>query len=389
MSLNAERHKRIITTHVGSLPRPDALTKIMAADDFAAESPASAAAIRDAVAEIVRKQAEVGVDMIDDGEQSKPGFVVYVMDRLSGVEPRTDDIGPHLTTRETLSFPEVYAHGHAGYASHSGTLPPRFACTGPIRYTGHARLRTDIENLKAVVKSAHPLDVFMPSASPTSIQSWQVNRHYKSDEEWLFAIAEAMREEYEAIVEAGFMVQIDDPRLAMFYMLNPGKDVKECRHWAEGRVEALNYALRNIPSARVRHHTCHGINMGPRVNDMEMKNIVDIVLKIKADYYSFEAANPRHEHEWLVWEGTKLAEGKAIMPGVVTHTSVIVEHPELVAQRIARFAGLVGRENVIASVDCGFASTPRAVPEVHPTIVWEKLRSLTQGARLASRELWR
>jgi 5-methyltetrahydropteroyltriglutamate--homocysteine methyltransferase len=215
-----------------------------------------------------------------------------------------------------------------------------------------------------------------------------VNRYYKTDEECLYAIAEAMREEYEAIVAAGFMLQVDDPRIAMHYMLHPEKSVAECVKWAQVRVEALNHALRNVPSDRVRHHTCYGINMGPRVNDMEFRHLVDLVLTIKADYYSFEAANPRHEHEWRVWEGVKLPPGKAIMPGVVSHTTVIVEHPELVAQRILRFAGLVGRENVLASVDCGFASVPRAAPEVHPTIVWEKLRNLAAGARLATRELW-
>jgi 5-methyltetrahydropteroyltriglutamate--homocysteine methyltransferase len=185
------------------------------------------------------------------------------------------------------------------------------------------------------------------------------------------------------------MLQVDDPRLAMHYMLNPQKSIEECRKWAESRVEALNYALRDLPVERIRHHTCYGINMGPRIHDIEFKNIVDIALKVKATYYSFEAANPRHEHEWRIWESVKLPKGKAIVPGVVTHTSVVVEHPELVAERILKFAKLVGRENVIAGVDCGFASSPRAVPEVHPSIVWPKLKALSEGARMATQQLWK
>lgn len=228
----------------------------------------------------------------------------------------------------------------------------------------------------------------MPSASPASFERYQENRFYSNDDECLFAIADAMREEYLAIIEAGFLLQVDDPRLAMHYMLNPGKSVAECRKWAMSRVDALNHALRGIPMDRVRHHTCYGINMGPRTTDIAFKDVVDIALGVNAQYYSFEAANPRHEHEWRIWESVKLPKGKVIVPGVITHTSVVVEHPELVAERIVRFATLVGRENVIASADCGFASSPRAVPEIHPTIVWEKFRSLSQGAALATQTLW-
>lgn len=375
-----ERARRILTTHVGSLPRPDALSAMMADGDTA--TPAFEAAVREAVAAVVRRQIEVGIDIVDDGEQSKPGFVAYVLDRVSGFTPRDDMPDGFLTTRETKAFPDFYTCGH------SGTALPRMATTTAITYVGQKQLRADIGNLKAALKNVKAADVFMPAASPASIEAWQVNRFYRNDEECLYAIAEAMRAEYEAIVAAGFMLQIDDPRLVMHYMLHPEMSIEDARRWVRSRIDALNHALRNIPPERVRHHTCYGINMGPRTNDLEFRHVVDLVLTIRAGFYSFEAANPRHEHEWRVWEAVKLPPGKTIMPGVITQSSVLVEHPELVAERIRRFASLVGRENVIASADCGFASTPRAVPEVLPSIVWEKFRSLTEGAKLATRALW-
>ncbi len=375
-----ERTNRILTTHVGSLPRPDALSTMMA--EGATATPAFDKAVREAVDVIVRRQAEVGIDIVDDGEQSKPGFVAYVLDRVGGFSPREDMPDGFLKTRETKAFPEFYSCGH------SGTALPRVATTTAIKYTGHKQLRADIENLKAALQNVKVADVFMPAASPASIEAWQVNRCYKSDDECLYAIAEAMREEYEAIVAAGFMLQIDDPRLVMHYMLHPEMSIEDARRWIVSRIAALNHALRNIPPERIRHHTCYGINMGPRTSDLEFRHVVDLVLTIRANFYSFEAANPRHEHEWRVWENVKLPAGKAILPGVITQSSVLVEHPELVAERIQRFASLVGRENVIASADCGFASTPRAIPEVHPAIVWEKFRSLAEGARIATRTLW-
>jgi 5-methyltetrahydropteroyltriglutamate--homocysteine methyltransferase len=375
-----ERTRRIMTTHVGSLPRPDALSGMMA--DGKTDTPEFETGVREAVAAVVRQQVEVGIDIVDDGEQSKPGFVAYVLDRVDGFTPREDAPEGFLTTRETKAFPEFYSCGHSGAAL------PRMATVKPIIYVGQKQLQADIANLKAALKNVNVADVFMPAASPASIEAWQVNRYYKSDEECLYAIAEAMREEYEAIVAAGFMLQIDDPRLVMHYMLHPELSIEDARRWIGSRTAALNHALRNIPPERVRHHTCYGINMGPRVNDLEFKYVVDLVLGIRANFYSFEAANPRHEHEWHVWENVKLPPGKAILPGVITQSSVVVEHPELVAERIQRFASVVGRENVIASADCGFASIPRAVPEVHPAIVWEKFRSLAEGARIATRALW-
>jgi 5-methyltetrahydropteroyltriglutamate--homocysteine methyltransferase len=227
----------------------------------------------------------------------------------------------------------------------------------------------------------------MPAISPASAADWLRHGYYKSDEEYLFAIAEALREEYEAIVRAGFLLQIDDPQLVTYWTKTPELTLEQWRKWAEMRVEALNHALRNIPAEKIRHHTCYGINMGPRVHDLELKDVVDVILNIRAGAYSFEAANPRHEHEWTVWEQVKLPEGKSLIPGVISHSTVLVEHPELVAQRIGRFAKLVGREKVIAGADCGFA-TFAGSKEVHPSIVWAKLRALVAGAQLATKSLW-
>jgi 5-methyltetrahydropteroyltriglutamate--homocysteine methyltransferase len=379
MSIESERYWRILTTHVGSLPRPDALSEMMAGGP--PYPPGYAKAARRAVEEVVQRQAGCGIDIIDDGEQSKPGFITYIHERLGGMETRTDD-PPQLDTREKRAFPEFYAQGH------SGSRPPPMLCSGPVRYIGQKQLHADIENLKAALNGVKAEDVFMPAVSPGQIHRYHVNRYYKSDDEFLVAIGEAMREEYQAIIAAGFMLQIDDPHLAMHYMLEPNLTVEDCRRWANHYVEILNHTLRDLPVDRIRHHTCYGINMGPRVHDLEFKHLIDIVLKIRAGYYSFEAANPRHEHEWRLWDNVKLPPGKAIIPGVISHCTVLVEHPELVSERIQRFARVVGRENVIAGADCGFASMPRAVPEVHPAIVWEKFRSLSEGARLATRALW-
>jgi 5-methyltetrahydropteroyltriglutamate--homocysteine methyltransferase len=385
MSLIDELQRRIVTTHVGSLPRPQSLsTKLLArmtGERYDAD--ALSGELHAAVTGIVGKQAELGVDVVSDGELSKTSFQYYVTDRLSGLDPITPTTG-HRVTRETTAFPAFYK------GTHSGTQPTRYACTGAIRYVGHDALAADIANLKAGLKRVDPVDVFMPSVSPSSCVGLMENRHYASEEEHLYAVADALREEYRAIVATGFMVQIDDPRLAMHYMLNPGMSVEDTRAWARRRIEALNHALRDIPPERVRHHTCYGINMGPRTSDLELKHLADLIVTIRAGYYSFELANPRHEHEWRVWETVKLPDGRVLMPGCITHASVIVEHPELVAERIVRLANVVGRERVMASADCGFASTLSAnePPEVEPGIVWAKFASLAQGARLATRQLW-
>jgi 5-methyltetrahydropteroyltriglutamate--homocysteine methyltransferase len=386
MSLIEQRQRRILTTHVGSLPRPQSLSAKLFARMTGAGFDAKALGeeLEQSVKDIVRKQGELGIDVISDGELSKTSFQYYVTDRLSGIEPFKPKPGVRVT-RENRAFPTFYKDG-----SHSGTQPTRYACTGPLKYVGHEQVAADIAHLKAALNGASPVDVFMPSVSPSSCVGLMENRHYKNDEEHLYAVAEALREEYQAIVAAGFMVQIDDPRLAMNYMLHPELDVEQQRAWAMKRIAALNHALRGIPPERVRHHTCYGINMGPRTSDFELKHMADLIVTINAGYYSFEMANPRHEHEWRVWETVKLPEGRVLVPGCITHASVIVEHPELVAERVVRLARLVGRERVMASADCGFASTinPGEPPEIEPEIVWAKFESLAAGARLASKALW-
>jgi 5-methyltetrahydropteroyltriglutamate--homocysteine methyltransferase len=373
---------RILTTHAGSLPRPPDLLDMLLAD--APDRAAREARLPGAVKEIVAKQVELGIDIVDDGEYSKPSFVTYVNERLGGFEPDADtpNRSPWAGSREAIAFPEFYAAGHVG------SRQRRTVCTAPVTYKGHALLQRDIANLKAAMQAAGVKHAFMPSISPSNVEEWQRNVSYQKQEDYIVAIAEAMREEYEAIVDAGLMLQIDDPRLVSHYLVSPNATIAECRKWANHRVEVLNHALRNIPPEKVRHHTCYGINMGPRVHDMEVKDLIDIILKIKAGAYSFEAANPRHEHEWKIWGNAKLPKDKVLIPGVISHSTVLVEHPELVAERIGRFASLVGRERVVAGSDCGFA-TFAGSKEVHPSIVWAKLAALTEGARLASKELWK
>ena len=377
--------ERVLTTHVGSLPRPSDLLDAIEAEqqDRPTDKDTRAARLRSAVKEVVRSQVEIGIDIIDDGEFGKPSFVSYVNERLGGFEIDRDSPrqNPWTQSREARSFPEFYA------ASPAAARPNRMICIAPVTYRGMARLQIDIDNLKHALDGANVLDVFMPAISPASAADWLRHGYYKSDEEYLFAIAEALREEYEAIVRAGFLLQIDDPQLVTYWTKTPELTLEQWRKWAEMRVEALNHALRNIPAEKIRHHTCYGINMGPRVHDLELKDVVDVILNIRAGAYSFEAANPRHEHEWTVWEQVKLPEGKSLIPGVISHSTVLVEHPELVAQRIGRFAKLVGRENVIAGADCGFA-TFAGSKEVHPSIVWAKLRALVAGAQLATKSLW-
>jgi 5-methyltetrahydropteroyltriglutamate--homocysteine methyltransferase len=376
---------RILTTHVGSLPRPADLLDVVQAQEQGKsfDEKAYPARLRGAVADVVKRQVELGIDIVDDGEYGKPSFVSYVNERLGGFEVDKDlpRQSPWAGSREDKSFPEFYALGHVGSRQH------HMVCTSPVTYRGKAQLQRDIDNLKAAVAAAKPGETFMPAISPSSAADWQRNAYYKTDEEYVFAVAEAMREEYEAIVDAGFLLQIDDPELVTYWVKKPELTMEQNRKWAEGRVEALNHALRNIPRDKVRHHTCYGINMGPRVHDLELKDIIGIILKINAGAYSFEAANPRHEHEWKLWGSVKLPEGTSLIPGVISHSTVLVEHPELVAERIGRYASVVGRENVIAGADCGFA-TFAGSKEVHPSIVWAKFQSLVDGARIASKQLW-
>jgi 5-methyltetrahydropteroyltriglutamate--homocysteine methyltransferase len=348
--------------------------------------------LRNVVADIVGEQAHAGIDIVSDGEFGKAGFVGYVNGRLAGFEPDPDRQrgNPWAGSREQLSFPEYYRQGTN---TSTGALPRfRFRsrslkCTSPITYTGHKQLQEDIENLKVALNRVAVAEAFMPSTSPANVQSWNVNCYYPTDEEYALAIAEAMREEYQAIVDAGLIVQIDDPQLLTEYLRKPQLSMAQWRKWAEKQIEILNNALRGIPQDKVRFHTCYGIDVGPRVHDLELKDIVDLLLKVNAGAYSIEGANARHEHEWKVWKDVKLPDDKILIPGVITQSSVLVEHPELVADRIRRYAGVVGRERVIAGTDCGFG-TIAGLPTVHVSIVWRKLQSLVEGAQIASRELW-
>jgi 5-methyltetrahydropteroyltriglutamate--homocysteine methyltransferase len=383
--------ERILTTHVGSLPRPPDLLEMIQAKEQgrAFDGEAYASRVRSAVAEVVRRQAECGIDIVADGEMGRFGFIPYVNERLAGIEPRQ---GPGRSSnwaqsREYLAFPEYYQWTSQMPGAAGRAPPTQWVCTGPVAYRGHDALQRDIDNLKAALAGMTCEEAFMPAVSPSNLANWNTNEYYKSDDEFRIALAEALHEEYRAIVEAGLVLQVDDPQLASHWAMNPGIDLAECRKWAGASVELLNHALQGIPEDRIRYHTCYSINMGPRVHDIELKHIVDIMLGVRAGAYSFEAANPRHEHEWRVWETVKLPDGKALIPGVVTHASNLVEHPETIAQRIARFAGVVGRENVIAGADCGFASFSTSC-EVHPTVVWAKLAALAEGARLATNELW-
>jgi len=386
MTVIDESRRRILTTGVGSLPRRHSLSDLLLARMIGKPyDPATLAReTTEAVAEVVRKQLALGVDIISDGEQSKTSFQHYIADRLGGIERLSVRSG-EKRTRENMAFPAFYKDG-----AHSGSQPAYLTCTGPIRYLGKKQLAEDIANFKAAYAGANPIGTFIPSVSPSSCAGMMINKFYKTEEEFLLAVAEALREEYEGIVNAGFVVQIDDPRLAMHYMLSPEETPEDSRKWGRQRIEILNHALRNIPPDRIRHHTCYGINIGPRTSDFEMKYLADLIVTIRANYYSFEMANPRHEHEWQIWETVKLPDDKVLLPGCITQASILVEHPELVAQRVTRLAKIVGRERVIASADCGFASTlyTDKPPEIEPEIVWAKLQSLVEGARLASKALW-
>jgi 5-methyltetrahydropteroyltriglutamate--homocysteine methyltransferase len=382
---------RILTTHVGSLPRPpDLLAMIQAKEQGGAfDAAAFAGRVKSAVADVVRRQAEAGIDIVADGEMGRFGFIPYVNERLAGLEARPNPVtqGTWARSREHLAFPEYYAWAAQMPGAAGGAQRNQWVCTGPIAYKGQEALARDIDNLKAALGQVRCEEAFMPAVSPAQLAGWNKNEFYKTDEEFRVAVADALHEEYRAIVDAGLVLQIDDPQLASHYTTHPELDIAQCRNVAAATVELLNHALAGIPPEQVRYHTCYGINMGPRVHDLELKHIVDVMLRINAGAYSFEAGNPRHEHEWRVWEDGKLPEGKFLIPGVITHGSNFVEHPEAIAQRIARFAQAVGRQNVIAGADCGFASFSTTC-EVHPTVVWAKLAALGEGARLASQELW-
>jgi len=377
---------RILTTHVGRLDGPPEMrTLVLPFRTGGSVDPAALASqLPGAVLYVVRKQAEAGIDVISDGEVGKVGFgIAYYGQRLTGLTSRK--VGPgepgwmSLRTGERIEFAEFYQQL-------SWVTPPeRVICSGPVTFIGRDEIRKDIELFKAALAEAHVRaeDVFMCVLAPGWLEHFFHNEHYANDEQFLFALADAMKHEYKAVVDAGFILQIDDPALPDTYdMIVPLPSIEEYRKFAEIRVEALNHALQGIPEDRVRYHICWGSWHGPHTHDLPLEHVVDLMLKVKAGAYSVEAANPRHEHEWKVWKNTKLPEGKILIPGVVSHATNVVEHPEVVADRIVRFASLVGRENVIAGTDCGLGY------RVHPQIAWAKLKALAAGAALASKELW-
>jgi 5-methyltetrahydropteroyltriglutamate--homocysteine methyltransferase len=387
---------RILTTHTGSLPRPSDLVEALNVKELGRDYDEGTLArrVRQAIAEIVRRQADTGLDVINDGEHSKVSWMAYARGRLSGLEEIDSPVGFRGDTRDSLAFPAAYEDMKVMLAGRSGALvakrtvrPKAWVCSGPIKYIGEAELQADLANLKAALSGVEAQDVFMTAISPSNLELYYDNKYYASSEDYLAALADAMRVEFKAIVDAGFVLQIDDPRMATHYNRTPSASIEDCRKFIALRVEAVNHALRDIPQDRVRFHTCYSVNIAPRVFDFELKHFVDLMLRIRAGAYVIEAANPRHEHEWQVWNEIPLPDGKILIPGVVSHCIHLVEHPELVAQRIRRFASVVGRERVIAGTDCGFG-TSGAGDEVHPDVAWAKLRALVEGARLASARLW-
>jgi 5-methyltetrahydropteroyltriglutamate--homocysteine methyltransferase len=398
---------RILTSHAGSLPRPDDLIEASRAAEEGGDAPDAEfkARLAGAVADVVRRQKDIGIDVAGDGEFGKSmghrvnyrAWWSYSFNRLGGLELGTSGLydvparrsraGEIVLTsfadrRDRLKFAAAYRDPDSGVST-----GPRAAlwpvCVGPLTYTGHDAIQRDIANLKVALESAGVEEGFITSIAPGSASRIE-NRHYKTDEEFLFACADAMREEYTAVVEAGLVLQLDDPAIAENWdMVNPEPSVADYQKFSMVRVEALNHAIRGLPRDRIRFHLCWGSWHGPHTTDIPMRDIVNVMLAVKAGAYSFEAGNVRHEHEWRVWQDAKLPDGTVILPGVVSHATNVVEHPELVADRILRFANLVGRERVIASTDCGLGG------RVHRDIAWAKLETLAQGAALATRQLWR
>jgi 5-methyltetrahydropteroyltriglutamate--homocysteine methyltransferase len=379
----------IQTTHIGSLPRPHDLLDVLKAklNGQPYDEAKYQATLKKAVAESVKKQADCGIEIVTDGEFSKPGFFTYIQQRLEGYEARPNQ-KLILFQKEVEAFPEYYAE-YFKQAMMGGTLIPitPVVCVGPVKYRGEKLVQIDIDNVKAAAKAAGVPDkhAFLPATAPSGVG---INEYYKSDEEYFHALAAELNKEYRTIVAAGLLVQVDDPFLPDIFF-EPGLDDAQKKRRAQIYVEATNRALQGIPAEMVRFHTCYGINEGPRLYEAALSDIIEYVLKINAGSYSFEAANPRHEHEYHLFERVRLPDGKVLCPGVITHASNIVEHPELIAERIVRFAKLVGRENVMAGADCGFSSQALYRTEVHNTVVWEKFKAMRQGADLATKMLWK
>jgi 5-methyltetrahydropteroyltriglutamate--homocysteine methyltransferase len=385
---------RILTSHAGSLHRPDDLRETMAqrrdGDPF---DSALEARVRDAVKEVVRLQAENGVDVVNDGEYTKRSWQTYSRGRLEGLEFRTlgegeDRAYGSIMARESRFFPEFFAQGMAGFGRRQpsvprSTTPEGVFCVGPLRYIGQEEYKRDITLIKEAAEATRVEELVLTALAPATVEHWLRNQHYKTQEEMLFAIADAMHEEYKALTDAGIVLQLDDPDLPDGYHVHADMSVEEYRKFADVRVEAINHALRGIPEEMVRLHICWGSTHHPHTQDIPLKDIIDLVFKVKAQCYSIEAANPQHEHEWQVFEDVKLPEGKILMPGVLGHCAPeFVEHPQLVAQRLLRYAKLVGRENVIAGTDCGLSRV------AHSSIQWAKFRAMAEGAQIASKQLW-
>jgi 5-methyltetrahydropteroyltriglutamate--homocysteine methyltransferase len=381
---------RILTTHVGSLIRPQALQDIMRAKqgDQPYDQRVYETCLKESIADVVHHQAEVGVDVISDGEFGKAiSWNQYVVERLSGFElrPIPPGVRPGTPGNDRTRFKEFYAELDVREPMANARM---VASIGPVKYIGQKIVQRDIDNFNAALEGAKVEEAFMPVVAPSSVLPDRKDEYYKGEEDWLAAVTEAMRTEYKMIVDAGFILQIDDARAATaFDRMVPPASFEDYRRWLAKFVESLNHALEGIPEDRVRYHVCWGSWPGPHVSDVPLKDIVDLILKVRAGAYVIESANPRHEHEWQVWKNVKLPDGKVLIPGVISHATNVVEHPELIAERISRFANLVGRENVMAGTDCGFAQGT-FYRRVHPTIMWAKFEALAEGARLASKQLW-
>ena len=380
---------RILTTHAGALPRAPELREMIfaRAEGKPYDRKALSAKLRSEVAEVVRRQVACGIDSVNDGEVGKTNFTNYVRERLAGFEmreyrPGIDSAPLNITARDARDFPQYFA---AGKGSLTGAAQRRqlAVCVAPLKYVGRSALEEDLQNFKAGLGGVKAAEAFLPANTPGTIEHWLRNEHYPSEEAFVEAIAEAMREEYRAIVDAGFLLQIDDPDLPDGWQMYPDMSVRDYRKYATLRVEAINHALSGIPREKVRLHVCWGSFHGPHRNDIPLENIIDIVFRVRASSYSIEASNPMHEHEWRVFEKARLPEGAILIPGVVGHATDFIEHPELVADRLAKYAKLVGRENVMGGTDCGLG--PRVGS---PEIAWAKLEALAKGARIASKRLW-
>jgi 5-methyltetrahydropteroyltriglutamate--homocysteine methyltransferase len=376
---------RILTTHVGSIVRPQRLRELA---PTAGESPENQKryeeVLRESVAEVVKLQARAGIDIVNDGEFGKSSWANYILERTTGFEHRPNDVRPiRWLGRDLERFPDVMA---TEFPTMKNGLPTE-ACVGPIRYGDHTSINRDIRNLQDALKSVKVEQAFLPVVAPASAVFNGINEYYPTEKEYVYAVAEALREEYRAIYEAGIVVQIDDAVLANMYDYYVQQSPERYRQWAGLRVEALNHALQGIPEESVRYHVCFGSWHVPHLADAPLEEIVGFILSVRAGAYSIEAANPRHEHEWRVWESRKLPVGKILIPGVITHHTITVEHPRLIADRIVRFARLVGRENVIAGSDCGFAQA-QYIERAAVSVMWAKFASLAEGARMASSELW-